>query len=181
MANIAGGTGLGLKQYTKDVPPGWRPRSYPIREYRDYLTIWGKLTRLEAAQVGPAVMSRLEGGALRLALSMSVDRIDENTGQMRTYTGAEAVCLMDQQAIIDQYTGVVIQPEQMSGARLLINKLMETYHLDDQDLAWTSLDQFFSFRRPDDMDFASYVCEWERLLGEATRHGGLQLNDVGKS
>ena len=39
MATIAGGTGLGLKQYTKDVPPGWRPRSYPIREYRDYLTI----------------------------------------------------------------------------------------------------------------------------------------------
>ena len=61
MATIAGGTGLGLKQYTKDVPPGWRPRNYPIREYRDYLTIWGKLTRLEAAQVGPAVMSRLEG------------------------------------------------------------------------------------------------------------------------
>ena len=51
---------LALKQYSKDVPPGWRPRAYPIREYKDALGVWGKLTRLEESQLGAALVSRLE-------------------------------------------------------------------------------------------------------------------------
>ena len=49
----------------------------------------------------------------------------------------------------------------------MIAKLTELYHLDDQDLAWTSLDKFFCFTKPYDMDFSTYVVEWERLCAEA--------------
>ena len=92
---------LGLKQYTKDVPPGWRPRSYPIREYRDYLGIWAKLTRLDENQLGPAIMSRLEGGALRLALSLRVDRLNDD-GQPTIAIGTDAVSLPAQDPVFDQ-------------------------------------------------------------------------------
>eukprot|EP00959_Pyramimonas_sp_CCMP1952_P290702 6080804-Pyramimonas_sp.AAC.1 len=51
---------LGLRQYTKDVPPGWRPRAYPIKEYKECLAIWGRLTKLDQEHIGPAIMSRLE-------------------------------------------------------------------------------------------------------------------------
>ena len=58
---------LGLKQYNKDTPPGWRPRSYPFGEYTESLAIWLKMTKLDPEQIGSSLMSRLEAGALRLA------------------------------------------------------------------------------------------------------------------
>ena len=70
-------TPLTLKQYSKDVPPGWRPRAYPIREYRKALDIWARLTRLEQGQLGAAVMSRLEGKALQAAEDLIVIRPDD--------------------------------------------------------------------------------------------------------
>ena len=57
---------------------------------------------------------------------------------------------------------------------------MDLHYLDDQDLAWTSLDKFFSFQRPYDMDFVTYVVEWDRRFEEAEQHGGLQIGDTGK-
>ena len=69
MATVVTG-GFGLKQYTKDVPPGWRPYSYPLREYKDYLSVWSKLTKLDPEQIGAAIVSRLEGAALKYALNL---------------------------------------------------------------------------------------------------------------
>ena len=75
---------LGLRQYTKDVPPGWRPRAYPIKEYKEYLAIWGRLTKLDQEQIGPAIMSRLEGGALRTAIGLTIQRPNPDTLQLET-------------------------------------------------------------------------------------------------
>ena len=68
MSTPGAGPSLGIKQWTKDIPPGWRPFAYPLREYQEYLAVWSKLTKLEQAQLGPAIVSRLEGGALTAAL-----------------------------------------------------------------------------------------------------------------
>ena len=37
-------TQLGLKQYTKEVPPGFRPGSYPVTEYEELVKVWSCLT-----------------------------------------------------------------------------------------------------------------------------------------
>ena len=59
---------------------------------------------------------------------------------------------------------------------------MELYFLDDQDRAWTSIDKFLMFGRDRNtqLDFPSYVVEWDRLFEEAETYDGLQLNDVAK-
>eukprot|EP00959_Pyramimonas_sp_CCMP1952_P352246 7380418-Pyramimonas_sp.AAC.1 len=171
---------LGLRQYTKDVPPGWRPRAYPIKECKEYLAIWGRLTKLDQEQIGPAIMSRLEGGALRIASGLTIQRPDPLTLVQTTYEGIEAASL-DAQAAINDQAGNSVAPAYPSGVKVLIAKLTELYYLDDQDFAWTSLDRFFCFVKPYDMDFSTYVVEWERLYSEAEKHGGLAIGDSGKA
>ena len=108
--SAAPGTGqsIGLKQYTKDIPPGWKPYSYPLREYQEYLAVWSKLTRLDAAQIGPAIASRLEGGALTAALKLRTARLDEH-GNATDLQGADVLSLVPQEAVLDQ-TGAEVVP-----------------------------------------------------------------------
>ncbi len=132
---------LGLKAYTKDTPPGWRPHSYPISEHRDLLMIWCKLTRLDPDQVGAAIMSRLEGSAHRLARQLSIVRQEVDAGGNAvtvTYRGIDAVSLLKSDAVTDPQTGMEIIPSYNSGAKILIDKLLSLNHLDDQDKAWVS-------------------------------------------
>ena len=140
-----------LKQYNKDQPPGWRPRAYPLREYKENLLIWSRLTRLTEQQAGAAVMSRLEGNALKRAKTLKVTRLNLDTRQEDTFEGVEAVLLPYRAAGVThdgfQY------PRCRSGIDELLDQLFEAYHLDDQDLAWTSIDRFFSFKQTHDMHF----------------------------
>ena len=142
--------------------------------------IWGKLTRLDADQIGLAIMSRLDGGALRLALALRIVRNDE-FGISHTYKGTDAVSLPAADAVIDPNTGIVIAPAYEAGARILMQQLSAAYYLDDQDRAWTSLDHFFKFRQKEGMDFTTYVIEWNRLFDDAQDSGGLTMNAIGKA
>eukprot|EP00959_Pyramimonas_sp_CCMP1952_P051441 1074767-Pyramimonas_sp.AAC.1 len=126
-------------------------------------------------------MSRLEGGALRIGIGLTIQRPDPDTLVQTTYEGIEAISLDAQDAIVDPATGTQIAPPYPSGIKMLTAKLTELYHLDDQDLAWTSLDKLFCFTKPYDMDFFTYVVEWERLYSEAEKHGGLTIGDTGKA
>ena len=72
-------TPANLKQYNKDTPPGWRSRSYPLKEYRENLLIWARLTKLTQDQAGAAIMSRLEGNALKRAKTLKITRINVET------------------------------------------------------------------------------------------------------
>ena len=100
---------LALRQYTKDVPPGWRPRAYPIKEYKTALDVWARLSRLEPEQLGPAIMSRLEGGALKLAEGLTVHRRQPD-GSTATYRGVEAVSLLSTTAVLDPVSGAEVIP-----------------------------------------------------------------------
>eukprot|EP00959_Pyramimonas_sp_CCMP1952_P051442 1074768-Pyramimonas_sp.AAC.1 len=55
-------------------------------------------------------MSRLEGGALRIAIGLTIQRPDPDTRVQTTYEGIEAVSLDAQDAIIDPGTGTQIAP-----------------------------------------------------------------------
>ena len=71
---------LGIKQWNQFIPPGWKPHQYPLKEYEDYLSLWAKVTSLSEEKIGPAIASRLEGSALRVALELTVDRTDPTSG-----------------------------------------------------------------------------------------------------
>ena len=140
-----------LKQYTKDVPPGWRPRAYPLKEYRENLLIWSKLTRLNEDQIGAAIVSRLEGNALKRAKALKIERLNLDTGIEDKFEGIHAILLPERPGGITanghQY------PYCKSGVAELMENLWEAYQLDEQDEAWTSIDRFFNFKQTHDMDF----------------------------
>ncbi|MDP6586518.1 MAG: hypothetical protein QF535_17825, partial [Anaerolineales bacterium] len=102
------GNAQGLKQYTKDVPPGWNPGVYPVTEYFELLKIWTRLTRLDEDQLGAAVMSRLQGRALRFATDKVITRIDPDTMQSVTFKGVEALSLKPTPEMYDQQTGQLL-------------------------------------------------------------------------
>ena len=110
---------------------------------------------------------------------LTIQRLDPNDGLLKEYRGVDAVSLTEQQVIVDA-NGIEIIPHSKAGSRVLLEKLLELYFLDDQDLAWSSLDKFFCYSRPHSTDFPSYVQEWERLYEDAVRFGGLNVNDIGK-
>ena len=130
MAQIQGHN-LGLKQFTKDVPPGWRPRAYQVQEYKDLLDVWSCLTKLDEEQIGPAIMSRLEGAAWKMALNLRVVRPDPISGQPTTYKGVRALCLVRTDAVYANDGLTILVPVQQSGAHLLIQKCEHLHQIDD--------------------------------------------------
>ena len=131
-------TAINLKSYTKDIPPGWRPRAYPLKEYQQALTIWVRLTQLPEEKWGAAIMSRLDGQALKIAHDLQITRYNTELEQLVTLTGVEALSLPSRAAGTST-AGVNYGPDDL-GLKVLINKLKEHYELDDQDLQWTSID-----------------------------------------
>ena len=89
---------VSLKAYSKDIPPGWRPRAYPIKEYEQNLKIWAHLTTLDQSKWGAAIMSRLDGQALKIAQDMPITRYDTNIEANRTVYGLEAISLPERAA-----------------------------------------------------------------------------------
>ena len=134
------GNALGLKQYTKDVPPGWNQGVYPVTEYFELLKVWTRLTRLDEEQVAAAVMSRLQGRALRLAHAKTVVRVDPATMSPVTATGVEAIILPATPDIFDQQTGGLLLAAQESGLKLFLDDLRRDFEVEDQDLAWIAID-----------------------------------------
>ena len=45
-------TQLGIKQYNKDICPGWRPGAYPIAEFEELMKVWLRITNMEEERIG---------------------------------------------------------------------------------------------------------------------------------
>ena len=75
MADIRG---LPLDEFSRSVPPGWRPHlsSYPLKDYKDKLKLWLRMTDVSLAQIGPTVVGRSKGAAYRVALKIRDRRQD---------------------------------------------------------------------------------------------------------
>ena len=121
-------TGTPIDQFSKSMPPGWRPNvaRYPLRRYIQLLRLWWRQTDLPETSAGPAMAGRLRGTAFQIAMNLAADRLDQNTGLRRRMTGDE---LLSQQAH-DPYTDPQTQtlyPEEPAGATLLMNALQAEY------------------------------------------------------
>ena len=69
----AGGGGIPLEEYRKDVPPGWDPAqasTYPLKVYMDRVRIWYRLWDGPDESVGPMLAGRLRGRAQAIALQI---------------------------------------------------------------------------------------------------------------
>eukprot|EP00959_Pyramimonas_sp_CCMP1952_P316375 6621781-Pyramimonas_sp.AAC.1 len=50
--------GLGLEDFTKNVPPGWKPnaRGYTFRKYMQKLRLWWRITdEMSEERIGPLI------------------------------------------------------------------------------------------------------------------------------
>ena len=65
-------SGLPLDQYTKSVPPGWKPGLtwYPFKRFVEKFRLFYRLTDLDITQIGPAVAGRLQGRPEQLAMRL---------------------------------------------------------------------------------------------------------------
>ncbi len=92
--------------------------------------------------------SCLEGGAQKVALNIQIVRLEGiPPPQQVSYRGIDAVTLDAADATYD-VNGNQITPAYESGCRVPLNRLQQLYYLDDQDLAWTALDKFFTYHVP---------------------------------
>ena len=68
--------GIPLDEYTKNVPPGWKPGldHYPLKSYLDKIKIWWHLTDLQETEIGPAMASRLKLGPWNLSILLPLSR-----------------------------------------------------------------------------------------------------------
>ena len=84
-------TGAPLDQFTKSMPPGWRPNvaRYTLHRYIQLLRLWWRQTDLAESSAGTAMAGRLRGPAFQLAMALSADRLDPATGARRRMTGDE--------------------------------------------------------------------------------------------
>ena len=40
---------LGIKQWNQFIPPGWKPFAYPLKEFKNYLSLWAAMTSPQLA------------------------------------------------------------------------------------------------------------------------------------
>ena len=67
--------------FTKHVPPGWRPGLswYPYKTYKQRLKLWKVITSAAQNEIGPLVVSRLEGEPFETGIKLEVIRDGQNT------------------------------------------------------------------------------------------------------
>ena len=171
---------LGLKQFTKEIPPGFRPGSYPVVEYEELVKVWSVLTTLDAEKIGVALFSRLELGALDLARHLKLTRCDPQSYEIKEYVGLEAVQLMRSGAVLrgEPPNQVEVYPACLSGSEMLIKELVREHSIENQDKAWIALSQFFTLEGNGN-DFLEYDQQFNSRFEDARTYAGLGINDVG--
>ena len=154
---------LGLKQYSKEVPPGFRPGAYPVAEWLELLSVWRILTVFagDNSKIGAAMFARLELGALDLARRLTVPRWNATVGRDENIVVLAAVQLGAQEAVYDFAGAVLLSPYKVSGPGSLVRTLVAEYQIADQDKSWIALAAFFSLQGGS--DFLEYDHQfWSR-------------------
>eukprot|EP00959_Pyramimonas_sp_CCMP1952_P227195 4750387-Pyramimonas_sp.AAC.1 len=113
---------------------------YPFRRYLERLRLWYRMTDLNADQVGPAVAGRLQGRPYNMALGLQVTT---QSGQILQGDAALAYAGEPQQL---DGAGQVARAATESGVQLLIRILSRRYGADNQQMATSTIDQFYDLR-----------------------------------
>ena len=169
--------GLPLDQYTKTVPPGWKPGlvHYPYRRFTERLRLWYRQTDLPTSSYGPAVAGPLVGRPFNLALALKFKIPDG-----RELKGDEALAWPGSSEIKDEFSGEILTPASENGLQHLLRVLTQNYGADDQQNISETLDNFFDLRRGR-LSLLEYLSEHDYTYDEAENLGGLNMNNVGKS
>ena len=156
--------------FTKHVPPGWRPGLswYPYKTYKQRLKLWKVITSAAQNEIGPLVVSRLEGEPFETGIKLEVFR----NGQK--FVGEEALVLP---AILEErdLAGQVIVPAQKAGVTHLFDILDQLHLIHDDDEADAKLDAFFDMRRGS-RTLVQYMADFREKFHDAEVGSGLQMN-----
>ena len=182
-------TQLGLKQYSKDVPPGWRPNSYPIQEYQELLRIWFRLTNWDdESRRAAAIYSRLELGALEYArhwvyqsssgILTEFCEID-SSGQEVPGTSTQVAPGLDSLCVPKDGAKKYRPSLPKSGLELFLEAFVNEYAVHDQDRTWIALESFFSLSGHG-TDFFDYGLKFDSRYQDAVTYAGLNMSDTAK-
>ena len=122
-------TQLGIKQYNKDISPGWRPGAYPIAEFEELMKVWLRITNAEEERIGAILYSRLELGALDLARRFQIKRYDPSLSSLtheKILTGIDAMCCKHEDEVRD-LGGVIIYPATPAGYIEFLTALIKEF------------------------------------------------------
>ena len=170
--------GIPLQEFRRDIPPGWIPQdpNYPLKMFFEKLKLWYRTCTVEDECVGPLIAGRLYGRAAKVAMGLRVPRPD---GQVDV--GDAALVRLSVDEVRDPTTGAILQSHIPSGVQCLANALRQVFGQQDQDLATSALEKFFSLtRHGSKLTLAEYAVEFDVRYDEAQDRAGLQLNEVGK-
>ena len=167
--------GLPLDEYSKSVPPGWKPHqhSYPLRLYLEKLRLWLRIADMDQGAIGPTVVGRLKGAAYRVAMKVRSQRQDGTT-----LTGDAAVAAPAEPEITDPVSGVVTHEASFSGLQLVLNALQAAYGEEEQDVQGLALDRFYNLWRGNG-SLADYCTAFKLRYETAEEKAGLSINAVG--
>ena len=129
-------TQLGIKQYNKDICPGWRPGAYPIAEFEELMKVWLRITTHEEERIGAIIYSRLELGALDLARRFQIKRYDSSLSSLtheKILTGIDAMCCKHEDPIIDSMSGAIVYPPTPAGYIEFLTAIIKEFKTEDQD------------------------------------------------
>ena len=170
--------GIPLQEFRRDIPPGWIPGdpNYPLKLFFEKLKLWYRTCTVEDECVGPLIAGRLYGRAAKVAMSLRVPRPDGGTD-----VGDAALVRLSVDEVRDPTTGAIIQQHIPSGVQCLANTLRQVFGQQDQDLATSSLEKFFSLTRTGSkLSLAEYAVEFDVRYDEAQERAGLHLNEVAR-
>lgn len=170
--------GIPLQEFRRDIPPGWIPGdpNYPLKLFFEKLKLWYRTCTVEDECVGPLIAGRLYGRAAKVAMGLRVPRPDGGVD-----VGDSALVRLSVDEVRDPTTGAIIQNHIPSGVQCLANALRQVFGQQDQDLATSALEKFFSLTRAGaKLSLAEYAVEFDVRYDEAQDRAGLHLNEVGK-
>lgn len=179
-SKLAGG--IPLDEFSKSVPPGWRPGvdSYPLKLYLEKVKLWYKITDATDEQIGPLLAGRLKGNAEKMALKLQLPKAGRPLADNGFDVGDAAVVRMAIDEVRDPLSGAITQELVPSGVSALLRILLSRYGLNDQDKTTTALDHFFDLRRGR-FSLLDYISEFQLRYDDAETLAGLNINDVGKT
>ena len=185
--------GIALDDYTKTCPPGWQPymHNYPLKLYKEKLSLWLRITDVEEAKLGPTILGRIKGPAYRIIMKMRVPRQPNQENPNGYYVTADAAVAAQAEDAVpaveawqDNHGNVHPArpgiPGTPSGVDMLIQTLEAQYGELETDQKGKALDRFFDLHR---MNGALHdYCTAFRLRYEtAQEQAGLGINDVAKT
>ena len=167
--------GTPLEQYTKTLPPGWKPelRHYPFRLYVQRMRLWYRITDLPASSIGPAAVGRLSGRPYSLVLETF--KIVTQGGV--TLTGDAALAFEGEPAI-PAAGDAPARPAVNNGLEAMLELLSKWYSAPDQSTSQRAIDMFESHERQQGMSLLSYLLEFETRLDMARQLSGYSINNV---